>query len=103
MDRSIYTPRVCIDMLKHLFFAGAVSNPMVCTKIPYKGYEISISMDSSHGPGDLQRTDIRIYSINETNIELDVTEQFLQAGENMIYGYGEDLHRVFKMIDEISK
>ena len=97
----IYTPRAVIDLLRHTFFAGAVTNPMVCTKIEYKGYEISISMDSSHRPGDLTRSDIRVYTAPGSVPGVDVTDMFLAPGETMLYGTGETLRDVMLAIDEL--
>jgi len=93
----IYTPRQCIDMLKSPLNDGLT--PMVCTKIEYKGYEISISMDSSHGPGDLTRSDIRVYTNPGAVPGVDCTDSFLEDGEYMLYGNGETLRRVFLAID----
>lgn len=95
----IYTPRECISMLRHLFFAGAVANPSVCTKIEFKGFEISISMDSNHGPGDLARSDIRVY----TTPGVDCTSKFLEGNELMLYGNAETLLRVMKKIEVLEK
>jgi hypothetical protein len=69
-------------------------NKCVCTKIPYKGFEISISMDSSHGDGDLFRSDIRVYDDKDK----DVTHRFDES--NFIYGTGEALRDIFLTIDE---
>jgi hypothetical protein len=97
----IYTPRVAIEMLRTGYFAGAHRNPCVCTKIPYKGYEISISMDSSHGDGDLHRTDIRVFTAPGSVPGVDCTVGFLREDENMLYGDGETLLRVMQHIDEL--
>jgi hypothetical protein len=86
----IYTPRVVIDMLTSPLY-GRQSNKMVCTKIDYKGLEISISMDSSHGNGDLARSDIRVYD--------DITDRFLEDDESMLYGDAETLLRIMKKIE----
>lgn len=92
----IYTPRVAIDMLLHPAMK-AQQNPAACTKIEFKGYEISIAMDSSHGTGDLRRSDIRIYTAAGRNV--DVTSEFLQPGEYMLYGHADILLRVMKQIE----
>ena len=72
------------------------SNKMVCTKIDFKGFEISISMDSSHGSGDLFRTDIRVFDLAHGG---DVSQAFFVDGETMLYGNAETLLRVMKQID----
>jgi len=92
----IYTPRIAIELLRTGYFAGAHRNPCVCTKIPYKGYEISISMDSSHGEGDLLRTDIRVFKE-----EADVSFVFFGPGESMLYGDAETLLHVMHHINEL--
>lgn len=89
----IYTPRSCVDMLLHESRRGTLINPTVCTKIEYLGYEISISMDSSIGPGDLCRSDIRIFRGEE-----DLTRD-LFPDEHMLYGTGAELRRVFARLD----
>ena len=92
----IYTPRGCLDMLTHPLSQGQ-KNKQMCTKIEYKGYEISIAMDSNHGDGDLRRTDIRVYDKAHGG---DVTEAFLEKDENMLYGNAETLLRVMKQIEQ---
>jgi hypothetical protein len=64
----IYTPRCVIGMLEHPMFR-TVTNKQVCTKINFRGFEISIAMDSSHGPGDLTRSDIRVFD-QDRGVEL---------------------------------
>jgi hypothetical protein len=93
----IYTPRVVIDMLTSPLY-GRQSNKMVCTKIDYKGLEISISMDSSHGNGDLARSDIRVYD-NRSGNGIDITDRFLEDDESMLYGDAETLLRIMKKIE----
>ena len=91
----IYTPRISIDLLERVL----PHNKFVCTKIDFKGYEISISMDSNHGPGDLTRSDIRIYTKPKHTASVDCTDDFLEEGECMLYGNAETLLRVMKEIE----
>ena len=98
----IYTPRGCIDLILAENRRGTLNNPSVCTKIEYKGYEISIAMDSSIGPGDLRRTDIRVFTLPGSVPGCDVSSEFFEADENMLYGNAETLIRVFKKIDEMA-
>lgn len=93
----IYTPRESIDLITGLFDRGCLSNPSTCTKIEFKGFKISIAMDASHGPGDLGRTDIRVYS----PAGADVSDLFAEGGESMIYGNAESLLRVMKAIEKM--
>lgn len=98
----IYTPRQVIDRFVSICKrGGTLDNPATCTKILYRDCEISIAMDSSHGPGDLDRTDIRVYTTDK-----DITNEVIAAnpalnGQCMIYGTGEQLRAVFKAIDRI--
>lgn len=93
----IYTPRAAIDLLEYQFQNPypAPGNKSTCTKVMFHGYEISIAMDSSHGPGDLSRSDIRVYRDNR-----DVSEDFHAPDCNMIYGTAEELFRVMKAIEQ---
>lgn len=95
---SIYTPRSCIDTLvsnAHACLNGldALRNPQTCTKVVMGEYEISIAMDSSHGDGDLFRSDIRVFQNGK-----DVSDKFLINDEKMLYGDAETLFRVMKGI-----
>lgn len=96
----IYTPRCIIEFL---VTTPRLRNKQVCTKIEYKGFEISISMDSSHGPGDLARSDIRVYTAPGAVPGADCTSEFLADGETMLYGDAETLLRVMKKIETMNK
>jgi hypothetical protein len=89
---TIYTPRCSIDMLLSL---TGEKNKSTCTKIPYRGFEISICMDSSHGNGDLFRSDIRIYNATDDDVSTNL------LGSDMIQGTGENLFAIFKAIDQL--
>lgn len=69
-----------------------------CTKIPYKGYEISIAMDDSCGAFDtLCRSDIRVFRDTD---DADISNQIAEyMGQSMIYGDAEDLKAVLSWID----
>lgn len=97
----IYTPRSVITLHEYKLKHGAVQNPCVCTKIVFMGYEISISMDSSHGDGDLFRSDIRVYTAPENVEGVDVTSGFLRDDETMLYGDAETLLRIMEQIKEM--
>ena len=94
----IYVPRLSIDLL--LAVTGAPQPPKhfnatVNTRIEYKGYEISIACDSSHGPGDLRRSEMRIY-IGDN----DVTYAFFPYEEYPVLpGTAENLKEAFARID----
>ncbi len=87
----IYTPRPMIDAILSLGSAGQLTNPQVCTKIEFRGYEISVAMDASHGRGALARTDIRIYQGDK-----EVTKDLFPNDSCLIDA--EDLARVFSVI-----
>jgi len=104
----IYTPRTVIDSLEcqvHSALATGreMTNPCVCTKIEFLGFEISISMDSSHGPGDLARSDIRVYTNPGSVPGVECTSEFLADGESMLYGDAETLLRVMKKIESMNR
>lgn len=100
----IYTPFVCIDMLKHRYGGrGIVTNPTVTTKIEYKGFEISISMDSSHQPGDLTRSDIRVFAAPGAMPGVDCTCSFLEGDETILRGEAETLLRIMKKIEGMNR
>lgn len=103
----IHTPRGCIDLILAENRRGTLINPSVCTKIDFKGYEISIAMDSSLGLGDLSRADIRVYTAPGAVPGQDVTSEIIERsslfrGQNMIYGTAESLYEVFKVIEQMS-
>lgn len=92
-EDAIYTPRFFIDMtLKN----PNQRNKATCTKIPYQGYDISIAMDSSHGDGDLFRSDIRIFDPSGE----DVGKILMPEYESDIYATGEALKAAFAAIDK---
>ena len=93
----IYTPRAVVDMLTHPMTKD-LKNKQVCTKIDFKGFEISIAMDSSHGDGDLFRSDIRVFTKPGAVPGVDCTSNFLEEGETMLYGDAETLLRVMQHI-----
>jgi len=97
----IYTPRICIDALYHPM-GQCLKNKQVCTKIEFKGFEISIAMDSSHGDGDLFRSDIRVYTAPGAVPGVECTSEFLADGESMLYGDAETLLRVMKKIESMN-
>lgn len=86
----IYVPSQSVAMLEMVLNGEAGhSNRSICTKIEFRGYEISISSDSSHGPGNLFRTDIRVYKD-----EVDVTASFSKH----LLTDGEDLYSIMREI-----
>lgn len=95
----IYTPRCVVDMLLHPL-ARSTKNKAVCTKIDFKGFEISIAMDSSHGDGDLFRSDIRVFADGGTK---DVSSTFFEDSETMLYGNAETLLRIMNKMNETNR
>jgi hypothetical protein len=67
----------------------------ICVRIPYKGYEISISCDDSAGCcAELVRSDIRIYQGN-----VDMTVKVMK--ENHIYADATMLRQAMDNIDAL--
>lgn len=71
IDNVIYVPR---SVVTRILADPKNHNPNVCMKLLYFGFEISIACDSSQGPGNLARTDIRIWRGTE-----EYTERILRA------------------------
>lgn len=81
MHDSIQTPRLCVDMITALHDTKQLINPSVCTQMNIGNYQISISMDASHGKGDLFRTDIRVFDMidGDNTMDADVTSNISKA------------------------
>lgn len=81
MHDSIQTPRLCVDMITALHDTKQLINPSVCTQMNIGNYQISISMDASHGEGDLFRTDIRVFDMidGDNTMNADVTSNISKA------------------------
>lgn len=94
---DIYIPRSVIDSITYNHDKGLLFNPNVCIKFERNGYEISLAIDSSLGPGDLRRGEIRIYRGKE-----DVTNDFMNLfpGQNLIYG---DIDNLLACIAEVDR
>lgn len=91
----IFIPRSCINLITQQHDRGELINPSICIKMMYKGYEISIGCDSSICPGDLTRTDIRVYQGESV-----VTQKVCGSlGERIISGTVENLMLVISCID----
>lgn len=96
----IYTPRAILSLHEFKMKHGDVQNPCLCTKIRMSNFEISISMDSNHGLGDLARADIRVYRFYGLT-SVDVTSEFFHDDEDMLRGDAETLLRVMEQIKEL--
>ena len=94
MDNRIYAPRGVVTLLR---MTPHSRNPSVCVKLPYKGYEISIAMDSSHGDGDLRRSDITVDDPNG----VDVTFALLSEYDGIVPATTDVLKELFASIDEL--
>lgn len=69
-----------------------------CTKIPYRGCEISIAMDDSCGAHqDYRRSDIRVYRDSDG---ADLTAAFLADGQHKLEATADNLKMIFAKIDE---
>ena len=102
INNFIYTPLVVVQANK----TRTDGNYSTCTKIIFEGYEISIASDQSLCKGnDLERTDIRVYDINNGK---DVTDDFVKIynkehGENSltIFTGPEDLLFIMQTIKSL--
>lgn len=93
---AIYTPRVCIDMTLAM---PKSRNKATSTKIPYHGFEISIAMDSSHGDGDLSRSDIVVHDASGTDVTFRVLPAY--AGRGVVPATADALKAIFIAIDTL--
>lgn len=99
MQDNIFVPKTVINRILRLgqdlkTDATAIPNWCVCVKMPYKGYEISLSIDSSLGDNDLRRGDFRVY-----HDDLDITKEFLIGDQHTLYGEMETLFSICGQID----
>lgn len=96
---DIYVPRSVIQQITYMHNKKQLTNPCICVRFERKGYEVSLSMDSSLGPGDLKRADIRIYRNND-----DVTKDFmfLFQDDNIIVGTVDNLMICLNHIDSLN-
>jgi hypothetical protein len=71
----------------------------VCIKIDYKGYEISISCDSSCAAGKkiLTRTELRVYQGNS-----EVTKRFFNVGNDIFRPDISDICLIKQKIDDLT-
>jgi hypothetical protein len=94
---DIYIPRSVIESITYEHDKGSLINANVCVKFDRKGYEISLAIDSSCGPGDLRRCEIRIYHGQQ-----DVTDEFMNLFPrcNLIYG---DIDNLIACIAEVDR
>jgi hypothetical protein len=95
---DIYVPRSVIQQITYIHDKKQLTNPCVCVRFERKGYEVSLSMDSSLGPGDLKRAEIRIYKNN-----VDVTNDFMFLFQNagIIVGNIDNLMACLNHIDSL--
>jgi hypothetical protein len=94
MTKAIYAPRASVTLL---LSAPDERNTCTCTKIPYKEFEVSISMDSSHGPGDLTRSDLRVYDAADKDVTFQLLPQYVEQGT--VCADADTLLETFKAID----
>lgn len=85
---GIYTPK-----LYNLDF--------VCTKIPYKGYEISISMQPRIRLGVFDRSEIRVYSPDDVDVTTTIWPPAVDRSYVDIWATAETLLQAFAGIDRL--
>jgi hypothetical protein len=92
----IYVPRSVITGIKLASKGAAVT---CCTKIKYKGIEISVATDTSCSEtGDLVRSDLRMFTIDDKDIT-HVLWPELRGHE--VPGSAENLRDTFSRIDAL--
>jgi hypothetical protein len=93
---NIYTPRSLITQITKAHDKNELINPCVCTKINIDHWEISISMDSSITPGDLGRTDIRLFDKSTGADHTHIVKMCLGMKSNVIFSDSDDLLKIMK-------
>lgn len=97
-NRQIYTPRAHYTMIENNEELRRSKMRQTNTVMTIGDYQISIAMDSSHGDGDLTRTEVRVFKRadeNDLHYKQDVTERFAQIvsqkmGYSEVVGYIND-------------
>ena len=95
---NIFTPRAAIDRALDNFDS---TNTASCCKIPYRGFGISISMDSGYTAGDLTRSDIRIYDSRGADVTMLLLPEYEAYGE--VPATAETLQEAFAACDDMSR
>lgn len=94
----MYVPRESVSMLLALPDAP---NKAVCVVIPYKGYEVSVAMDSSHrADADLRRSSLCVFSTNDASTNVTPT-LFPEFGSSDVPAHAGSLMLAFSRIDEL--
>jgi len=78
-QRSIHTPRYHFNAVENNQALREMDNRQTNTVLTLGDYRVSIAMDSSHGKGDLFRTDIRVFKKaceKDEYFSEDVTQHF---------------------------
>jgi hypothetical protein len=75
----------------------------VCFKIPYKGYEISISLDNNpEKSGVFYKPDVRVYIDSTPEDTTDVTHKFMRPDEYILHDM-DHVQRIMAIIDILTK
>lgn len=103
MEDNMFVPKSVITRIVKLndnIINGReeVVNWNVCVKIPYKGYLISLAIDSSLGDNDLKRGDF-----NVEHEGVDITKEFLVGDQHTLYGEMGTLLNICKQITRSKK
>lgn len=94
----MYVPRESVSMLLAL---PDIANKAVCVVIPYKGYEVSVAMDSSHrADADLSRSSLCVFSTNDGSTNVTQT-LFPEFGSSDVPAHAGSLMLAFARIDEL--
>lgn len=107
MSNMMTIPREVIDVLVHNVNRQPTGsrNDNICVKAQYQGVEISIALDSSHMPrADLNRADIRVYSLRDKKEDLTkfVWPELARGDMSIVYGTIENLIETCRRIDNLN-
>lgn len=98
-NADIFTPAIAIQAVSNPDYHNRqIISQKTCTKIMFRGYEISVAMEGNYYPEcrattHLARTEIRVFVGND-----DLTARFLRPGEHCLQD-SIDLLRVMKQIE----
>jgi hypothetical protein len=92
----IWAPR---SVVRALLANPDEANKALCMKIPVQGYELSIALDSSHGPGDLTRSNLRIFSPSGADVTWSVLPEYAERG--CVPACAQTLQEAFAAIHEL--
>jgi hypothetical protein len=95
-EKGIYTSRRCFETAQgHPTQVGQ----SICTKIPYRGYEVAIVTRSRHDGGDFLDADIRIHDAKG----VDVTDWLMPEFNGVVVATAGSLKEAMNAIDDMAE